>query len=105
MNDEPFERWFARRQARLRQPGQLRAITLGVGPQRAAHIDPDAPRMIVEWDGFDWQAVMVVDNYAAACLVLTPSEGRAADQTETTGPVTGRNPLAPGTGRHRKPRP
>lgn len=105
MTDEPLERWAARRQGRLRKPGERKAITLGIGPQRAAHVDPDCQRMILEWDGFAWQPLMTVDNYAAACLALSPSEGGPADQAETTGPVTGRNPLAPGTGRHRKPRP
>ncbi|MDD9380366.1 DUF6087 family protein [Streptomyces sp. ZAF1911] len=105
MTEEPLERWAARRQGRLRKPGERKAITLGTGPQRAAHVDPDASRMILEWDGFAWQPLMTVDSYAAACLALSPSEGRSADQAETTGPVTGRKPLAPGTGRHRKPRP
>ncbi|MFE9792901.1 DUF6087 family protein [Streptomyces goshikiensis] len=106
MTDEPLERWAARRQGRLRKPGELTAITLGTGPQRAAHVDPDAPRMILEWDGFAWQPLMTVENYGAARLVLNPPpDSTSADQAETTGPVTGRNPLAPGRGRHRKPRP
>ncbi|MFF3013805.1 DUF6087 family protein [Streptomyces sp. NPDC057939] len=106
MNDEPLDQWAARRQGRLRKPGERKAITLGAGPQRAAHLDPDAPRLILEWDGFAWQPLTTVDNYAAACRALSPPpEAAPADQTETTGPITGRNPLAPGTGRHRKPRP
>ncbi|GHI84128.1 DUF6087 family protein [Streptomyces xanthophaeus] len=106
MEDEPLDRWAARRQGRLRKPGEKKAITLGAGPQRAAHLDPDAPRMILEWDGFAWQALMMVENYAAACRALSPaSEAAPAGQPETTGPITGRNPQAPGTGRHRKPRP
>ncbi|MFG2978848.1 DUF6087 family protein [Streptomyces sp. NPDC048331] len=106
MTDEPLDRWAARRQGRLRKPGELKAVTLAEGPQRADHVDPGAPRMILEWDGFAWQPLMVVEDYAAARRVLMPpAESAKADQTETTGPVTGRNPLAPGTGRHRKPRP
>ncbi|MCY0940207.1 DUF6087 family protein [Streptomyces antarcticus] len=90
MTEEPFERWAARRQGRLRKPGELKAITLGAGPQRAAHVDPDAPRMILEWDGFAWQPVMPVENYAAARRVLNPPpENRPADQAEMTGPVMG----------------
>ncbi|MGP3684554.1 DUF6087 family protein [Streptomyces sp. IBSNAI002] len=106
MTDEPLERWAARRQGRLRKPGELKAITLGTGPQRAAHVDPDAPRLILEWDGFAWQPLMPVENYAAARRVLNPQpESTPAEQVEATGTVTGRNPLAPGTGRHRKPSP
>ncbi|MFI7174711.1 DUF6087 family protein [Streptomyces spororaveus] len=105
MTDEPLERWAARRQGRLRKPGELKAITLGTGPQRAAHVDPDTPRMILEWDGFAWQPLMPVENYAAARRVLNPPpENRPADQAEATGADMGRNSLAPGTGRHRKPR-
>ncbi|MGW6971865.1 DUF6087 family protein [Streptomyces sp. NPDC054952] len=106
MEDEPLAQWAARRQGRLRKPGERRAITLGTGPQRGAHLDPDAPRLILEWDGFAWQVLSTVEDYAAACRALSPtSEAAPADQTETTGPITGRNPLAPGTGRHRRPRP
>ncbi|MFB7781385.1 DUF6087 family protein [Streptomyces vinaceus] len=105
MTEEPLERWAARRQGRLRKPGERKAITLGAGPQRAAHVDPDVPRLILEWDGFAWQPLMTVENYAAACLALSPMpESTSGDQAEATGPVVGRNPLAPGTGRHRKPR-
>ncbi|MFF8268351.1 DUF6087 family protein [Streptomyces sp. NPDC016562] len=106
MTEEPLERWAARRQGRLRKPGELKAVTLGTGPQRAAHVDPDAPRLILEWDGFAWQPVMPVDDYAAARRVLNPPPGNeAAGQDEVTGRVRGPNPLAPGTGRHRKPGP
>ncbi|MEW2135587.1 DUF6087 family protein [Streptomyces sp. NPDC005409] len=106
MTEEPLERWAARRQGRLRKPGELKAVTLGTGPQRAAHVDPDGPRLILEWDGFAWQPVMPVDDYAAARRVLNPPpENEAVGQDEVTGPVRGRNPLAPGTGRHRKPGP
>ncbi|MCX5278388.1 DUF6087 family protein [Streptomyces virginiae] len=104
MTDEPLERWAARRQGRLRKPGERTAITLGTGPQRAAHVDPDAPRLILEWDGFAWQPLMPVENYAAARRALNPQpDSTPANQAEATGPVMGRNPLAPGTGRHRKP--
>ncbi|MFD3756671.1 DUF6087 family protein [Streptomyces sp. NPDC058622] len=106
MTDEPLDEWDARRQERLPKPGDLKAVSLGPGPQRAAHVDPDAPRLILEWDGFAWQALTTVKNYAEACRVLAGTlEAPASGQAETTGPITGRNPLAPGTGRHRKPRP
>lgn len=52
--------------------------------------------MILEWDGFAWQSIMTVENYAAARLVLYPPPERApADQAEATGPVAGRNPRRP----------
>lgn len=106
MTDEPLDRWAARRQGRLRKPGERKAITLGTGPQRAAHIAPDAPRLILEWDGFAWQPLMIVGNYAAARLALyPPPESTPVGQAEAMGLDAGRNPLAPGTGRHRKPRP
>ncbi|MFJ7589511.1 DUF6087 family protein [Streptomyces sp. NPDC097617] len=105
MTDEPLERWAARREGRLRKPGERKAITLSDGPQRATHVDPDAPRMLLEWDGFAWQPLLTVENYAAARLALyPPPEATPADQAEVTAPVEVRSPLAPGTGRHRRPR-
>ncbi|MFD8141875.1 DUF6087 family protein [Streptomyces sp. NPDC059708] len=96
--DEPLDRWAARREGRLRKPGELKAVTLGPGPQRAAHLDPGAPRLIVEWDGFQWVTVTVVEDYAAACRLLNPSAQAQAAQ------VPGHTPrLDRGTGRHRKP--
>lgn len=96
--DEPLHHWAARRDGRLRKPGELKAIMLGPGPQRAAHLDPDAPRLILEWDGFQWAAVTVVDGYPAACRILNPSAAAEAAQ------VPGHTPrLGKGTGRHRKP--
>lgn len=96
--DEPLDQWAARREGRLRKPGELKAVTLGPGPQRAAHLDPDAPRLILEWDGFQWAAVSVVDDYAAACRVLAPHPPAEAVQ------VPGHTPrLGKGKGRHRKP--
>ncbi|MCY0935940.1 DUF6087 family protein [Streptomyces sp. H34-S4] len=94
MTDEPLERWAARRQGRLRKPGELKAIPLGTGPQRAAHVDPDAPRLILEWDGFAWQVLMTVENYSAACQILNP----APQPQQRPEPAPPKQP-----GRHRKP--
>ncbi|WP_328923298.1 DUF6087 family protein [Streptomyces sp. NBC_00190] len=94
MDDEPLAHWAARRQGRLRKPGELKAITLGTGPLRAAHLDPDAPRMILEWDGFAWQPLTTVHNYAAACQILNP----ALAPQQSTQPAPKKQP-----GRHRKP--
>lgn len=96
--DEPLDRWAARREGRLRKPGELKAVTLGPGPQRAAHLDPGAPRLIVEWDGFQWVTVTVVEDYAAACRLLNPSAQAQAAQVPNHTPRLDR-----GTGRHRKP--
>ncbi|WP_369776343.1 DUF6087 family protein [Streptomyces sp. R33] len=98
MEDEPLDRWAARREGRLRKPGELKAVTLSSGPQRAAHLDPDAPRLILKWDGFAWQALTTVENYAAACQVLNPSAQAEAAQLPGHTPRLGK-----GSGRHRKP--
>ncbi|GAA0286900.1 hypothetical protein GCM10010302_26530 [Streptomyces polychromogenes] len=92
--DEPLAQWAARREGRLRKPGELKAVTLGAGPQRAAHVNPDAPRLILEWDGFAWQPLATVDNYAAARAYMNPMPAT---------PPTPRQPMKKAPGRHRKP--
>ena len=72
-DDEPLEEWAARRDKRLRPVGERKAVPLGGGRRRGAHIDPDAPRLIIEWDGHAWEPVTVVDDYAAACRILNPA--------------------------------
>ncbi|MFI9047286.1 DUF6087 family protein [Streptomyces sp. NPDC053427] len=99
MDDEPLDRWAARRAKRLRTPGTRKAVQLGPGPQQAAHVAPDAPRLIVEWDGYQWIPVVTVDNYAAACRFLNP----VPEPAEEDEAPPARSPMAPGTGRHRKP--
>lgn len=42
MTDEPLDRWAARRQGRLRKPGELKAITLGA-TRSAQHTWTPAP--------------------------------------------------------------
>ncbi|MFI1767390.1 DUF6087 family protein [Streptomyces sp. NPDC020800] len=95
--DEPLSEWAGRRAACLRPVGERRAVTLGTGPQRAAHLDHNAPRMIVEWDGYQWQPVTTVDNYAAAQRMLHGIEGDGRMDLPAPGP----NPMI-GRGRHRK---
>ncbi|MEU8526434.1 DUF6087 family protein [Streptomyces sp. NPDC048629] len=96
-DDEPLEQWAARRDGRLRPVGERKAVPLGSGQRRGAHIAPDAPRLIVEWDGHAWQPVTLVDDYAAACRILNPTpEPPPADAPPA------RPPMAPGMGRHRK---
>ncbi|MEV5880775.1 DUF6087 family protein [Streptomyces sp. NPDC052101] len=101
LGDEPLSEWAARRAVRLRPVGERRAVTLSTGPQRAAHLDRDTPRLIMEWDGYQWVAVTTVDNYAAAQRMLHGISDEAAQITVTAG--DGRPPMAPGRGRHRKP--
>ncbi|MDH6130345.1 hypothetical protein P3T39_007338 [Kitasatospora sp. GP82] len=61
--DEPLDRWAQRRQRRLRPVGERRAVPLAPGPQRAAHVNPNAPRVLLEWDGMpgpllEWPTTM-----------------------------------------------
>ncbi|MEV7525841.1 DUF6087 family protein [Streptomyces sp. NPDC091371] len=97
MEDEPLEQWAARRQGRLRKPGELKAVTLSTGPHRAAHVDPEAPRLILKWDGFAWQPLTLAPHYAAACQILNPAP---APQQQPTQP-----PPKKQGGKHRKTRP
>lgn len=78
--------------------GERKAVHFGDGPQRAAHLDPDAPRLIVEWDSCQWVPVTTVDDYAAAQRMLHGIE----DDGRMELPAPGPNPMI-GRGRHRKP--
>ena len=64
--DEHLEELAARRDKRLRPVSEKKVVLLGGDPQRASHLAPDTPRLIVEWDGYTWQPVTLVDDYAAA---------------------------------------
>ncbi|MFG2580409.1 DUF6087 family protein [Streptomyces malaysiensis] len=97
-DDEPLDEWAARRGKRLRPVGERKSVHLGGDPHRAAHVEPDVPRLIVEWDGYAWQPVTTVDNYAAACRILNP-----APESSPSAASPARPPMAPGTGKHRKP--
>lgn len=41
------------------------------------HVEPDKPRMIVRWDGYQWQPVTIVEDYTAAQRYLTPFRGQS----------------------------
>ncbi|WP_406200798.1 DUF6087 family protein [Kitasatospora sp. NBC_01560] len=99
--DEPLSDWYARRAGRRRATGTRDAITLAPGPRRGAHVFRDAPRLVVEWDGFAWQPVGVAENYAQAHLLIARA-GTAAALPQSDAPVP---LLRKGTGRHRKPDP
>lgn len=94
-----MEEWARRREERrARARGKLRAVPLG--PGRGAHVDPQSPRVIEEYDGTQWVAVGIVADLAAAKAVLYPLQPAPERPTEWDRP-----PLAPGRGRHRRTAP
>ncbi|MFJ1899522.1 MULTISPECIES: DUF6087 family protein [unclassified Streptomyces] len=62
--DEPLDEWAKRLEQRRPEPGERRAAPLD--PAHGAHVDPDAPRGIQEWDGHQWVPVGVAEDLAAA---------------------------------------
>ncbi|MFF0224754.1 DUF6087 family protein [Streptomyces sp. NPDC004629] len=66
MDEEPLEEWAARRDARRPKPGDRKAVPLGDGPERGGHVEPDAPRGMVEWNGHQWTPSGVADDHATA---------------------------------------
>ncbi|AIA03271.1 DUF6087 family protein [Streptomyces noursei] len=98
MDDESLSDWANRRAAKV---GRLRAmlIVFGDGP-RAAHLNPDAPRAIERWNGHTWEPHGFAANLAEARRILYPD----ANTDPTPAPPTSQ-PVAPGTGKHRKPDP
>ncbi|WP_052440767.1 DUF6087 family protein [Streptacidiphilus anmyonensis] len=97
--DEPLERWAARRDARRRPVGVRCAMPLEGGPARAAHTRPAARWLLFEWDGYQWVAQGVADDYAASRRYLARIEG---DGVVRALPTTKAVPMR-GTGRHRRP--
>ncbi|WAL73537.1 DUF6087 family protein [Kitasatospora sp. YST-16] len=94
-DEEPLGQWLERRDARRRRPGTRKAVPLD--GSRATHLDPQAPRMVLEWDGYAWQPIAVADGYAAA--------QRQVHRIEGDGVIRGTvpRPSEKPTGRHRKP--
>ncbi|MFG2836400.1 DUF6087 family protein [Streptomyces zaomyceticus] len=100
-DDETLEEWARRRDARqAASKGRRRAMPLGDGPHRGAHVDPAAPRAIEEWTGTEWVVVGVVEDLAAAKAVLYPPPPVQEKPAEWDRPAMGK-----GRGRHRKPSP
>ncbi|GAA2629333.1 MULTISPECIES: DUF6087 family protein [Streptomyces] len=98
-DDEPLEEWARRRDARqAASKGKRRAVPLGEGPHRGAHVDPGAPRAIEEWTGTDWTVIGIVESLAAAQALLYPPPPVQEKPAEWDRPAMGR-----GQGRHRKP--
>ncbi|MFH8383304.1 DUF6087 family protein [Kitasatospora sp. NPDC018058] len=96
--DEPLASWAARREQRLRPAGQLRAVRLTQEQQRGAHVAPGEPRLIVRWDGYQWLAETVAEDYAAAQRILHGIEGDGLRRPPYSAPQQRRAP-----GRHRRP--
>ncbi|MFE2723269.1 DUF6087 family protein [Kitasatospora sp. NPDC059327] len=122
--DEPLEQWYAEREGRRRAPGTRDAITLAPGPRRGSHVFRDVPRLVVEWDGFEWQPVAVAESYAHAYPLIVRSGPPDASPAPVTGDAApagdaAAGPRPPGatfpqadtpvalfrkgTGRHRRP--
>ncbi|MFF9074491.1 DUF6087 family protein [Streptomyces sp. NPDC014872] len=101
MEDEPLAEWARRRdERRARATGRLRAVALAEGPYRAAHVDPNAPRAIQEFDGTQWVTLSLAVDLAAAKAVLYPPQPEAERPAEWDRPA-----MAKGTGRHRRTTP
>ncbi|MFF4520496.1 DUF6087 family protein [Streptomyces bluensis] len=101
MDEEPLEDWARRREERRAQSkGKLRAVPLAAGPHCGAHVEPDAPRVIEEWNGTVWMTVGVADDLAAAKALLFPPQPVEEKPAEWDRPALGK-----GRGRHRKPSP
>ncbi|GAA3123283.1 hypothetical protein GCM10020254_83060 [Streptomyces goshikiensis] len=73
--DEPLDRWAARRAKRLRPVGERKAVTLVPGAH-GSHVHPNAPRLILEWDGYQWTTLAAAPDLAAARRFLNPPDGR-----------------------------
>ncbi|MGW4023069.1 DUF6087 family protein [Streptomyces sp. NPDC005009] len=76
MEDEPLEEWAARREVRRPATGERRAVPLGEQPQ-GAHVAPDAPRGIQEWDGHQWTTRVAEDREATADETRQDAASRA----------------------------
>ncbi|PBC84248.1 hypothetical protein SAMN05428945_1120 [Streptomyces sp. 2224.1] len=95
MDDEPLSAWAKRRDAKI---GRLRAVPLVPGEgHRGAHLAPDAPRAIQQWNGHIWEAHGIAADFAAAGRILYP------EAAAPPAAVPARQPLRPGRGKHRKP--
>ncbi|WP_079165681.1 DUF6087 family protein [Streptomyces sp. NRRL S-31] len=79
MEEEPLEEWAARRDLRRPTAGERRAVPLEDQTERGAHVAPDAPRGLQEWDGSQWVPVGVAEDLpAAAAETGDGADARAA---------------------------
>ncbi|MFI6688023.1 DUF6087 family protein [Streptomyces sp. NPDC050485] len=72
-------RWGKRLLARTYRTGRMRAVTQRPGPPRAAHLDPELPRVVVRWSGTAWELVTVVPNLAAAQEFMRPKDTKKVE--------------------------
>lgn len=93
MEDESLEEWAARREQRRPAPGERRAVPLGEQSEQGAHVDPDAPRGIQEWDGHQWAPAGVAEDRAAATDETGQDAARRADRVRL--PTFGKLPPRP----------
>lgn len=99
--DEPLQDWARRREERRdASKGKRRAIPLAEGPLRGQHVQPDAPRVIQEWNGTEWESIGLVHDLDAAKAVLHPPQPTEPKPTEWD-----RSALGKGRGRHKRPTP
>ncbi|WP_405889555.1 DUF6087 family protein (plasmid) [Streptomyces sp. NBC_01136] len=74
MDDESLSEWADRWDGHRPQPGTRKAVPLGDGPEHGTHVDPDAPRGILEWDGHQWAPAGVADDQATAAQETSPQD-------------------------------
>ena len=79
MDDEPLERWAERREERRPARGERRLAPLG-DQEHGVHVDPDAPRGIQEWDGYQWIPVGVAEDYTTAAQETGQDAATRADR-------------------------
>ncbi|MGW6919080.1 DUF6087 family protein [Kitasatospora sp. NPDC054939] len=73
-NEEPLAQWAARRAARLRPVGQLKAVTID-HENAPVHLHQDRPRAILRWDGYQWVPEALAPNFAVAQRIVHGIEG------------------------------
>ncbi|MEV0845412.1 DUF6087 family protein [Streptomyces sp. NPDC049954] len=65
--DDPLEEWAAERERRRPQVGERQSKPLRADqPEHGLHVDPDVPRGVQEWDGYQWVPVGVAEDHQAA---------------------------------------
>ncbi|MEU9438144.1 DUF6087 family protein [Streptomyces sp. NPDC048252] len=74
MDDEPLNEWVARREASRPKLGDRQVVPLGEGHGRGGHVDPDAQRGVLEWDGHQWVPAGVAEDHATAGQEVGPQD-------------------------------
>ncbi|MEV7775645.1 DUF6087 family protein [Kitasatospora sp. NPDC086791] len=96
-DDESLSDWYTTRSNRYRPAGTRDALI--IDPEaRSGLLFQDALRLVVEWDGAEWQPIGVAENYSEAySLIVRRGSGFAPPQEDTPVAL-----LRKGSGRHRK---